>query len=403
MVRHAHRALTRARARWRTPLPAPPATLRRGPLRAGAFPSPARSARLTSHAGIALAVAFGICFLTGLLSHLVQHPPGWFGWPSRPVGLYRVTQGLHVATGLASVPLLGVKMWSVYPRLFTWPPVRDPAAVVERLGITALVAGALFQIVSGVLNVARWYAPMPFFFTAGHYWVAWLAVGGLLAHIGVKLPVVRDALRRPAVAAPPGGVSRRGVLGAAGAAAGVITVATVGQTVAPLSAVALLAPRRPTVGPQGLPVNRTAAAAGVREAAGDPAYRLVVAGPAGRVALTTAELAAMPQHTVRLPIACVEGWSATATWTGVRLRDLAALVAADPAEAEVESLQARGRYRASVVAGPHLHDPLTLVALRLGGAPLHPDHGHPARLIAPNRPGVLQTKWLARITVRGAR
>lgn len=403
MVRHAERLLRRAHAWLRTPLPAPPAALRRGPLRAGAFPSPLRSARLTSQVGIALAVAFGVCFLTGVLSHLVQHPPGWFGWPSRPVGLYRFTQGLHVATGLASVPLLGVKLWSVYPRLFAWPPVRDPAAVIERLGLAALVAGSLFQVVSGVLNVAHVYAPMPFFFTAGHYWVAWLTTGGLLAHIGVKLPVVRDALRRPVTPGPAGGLSRRRLLGASGAAAGVITLATVGQTVAPLAGVALLAPRRPATGPQGLPVNRTAAGAGVLDAARDPGYRLVVTGPAGRVALSLPELAALPQHTVRLPIACVEGWSATATWTGVRLRDLAALVGAEPGEAEVESLQARGRYRTSIVPGPHLRDPLTLVALRLGGEPLHLDHGYPARLIAPNRPGVLQTKWLARITVRDAR
>ena len=267
-----------------------------------------------------------------------------------------------------------------------------------------LVAGSLFQVASGVLNVARWYAPMPFFFTAGHYWVAWLTAGGLLAHVGVRLPVIRDALRGdPAPGPVAGGISRRGLLGAAGAAAGVITVATVGQTVAPLAGVALLAPRRPASGPQGLPVNRTAAGAGVTAAAGDPGWRLVVTGPAGEVALSAAGLAALRQHTVVLPITCVEGWSATATWGGVRLRDLAALVAADPAEAEVESLEAGGRYRVSTVAGPHLRDPLTLVALRLGGAPLHPDHGYPARLIAPNRPGVLQTKWLARITVRGAR
>src|SRR4051812_49975187 len=90
---------------------------RRGPFRRGAFGSRLRSARLTSHLGLALAVAFGTCFVTGLLSHLIQHPPGWFWWPARPVGLYRVTQGLHVATGLASIPLLGVKLWSVYPRL----------------------------------------------------------------------------------------------------------------------------------------------------------------------------------------------------------------------------------------------------------------------------------------------
>jgi DMSO/TMAO reductase YedYZ molybdopterin-dependent catalytic subunit len=182
----------------------------------------------------------------------------------------------------------------------------------------------------------------------------------------------------------------------------VLTVATIGQTVAPLSPASLLAPRRPTSGPQRLPVNKTALAAGVRDAALSPAYRLVVAGPAGTVTLSVSDLAALAQHTVVLPIACVEGWSATGTWSGVRLRDLAALVGADPdaASAEVESLQAGGRYRTSVVAPPHLRDPRTLIALRLRGEPLAIDHGYPARLIAPNRPGVLQTKWLARITVR---
>ncbi|MFG1708609.1 hypothetical protein ACFLIM_35955 [Nonomuraea sp. M3C6] len=33
-------------------------------------------------------------------------------------------------------------------------------------------------------------------------------------------------------------------------------------------------------------------------------------------------LARLPQHTVRLPIACVEGWSVECEWSGVRLRDL---------------------------------------------------------------------------------
>ena len=41
----------------------------------------------------------------------------------------------------------------------------------------------------------------------------------------------------------------------------------------------------------------------------------------------------------------------------------------------------------------------TLVALALHGEPLDRDHGAPARLIAPNRPGVLQTKWLSRLEV----
>lgn len=399
--------LARTADRWvRAPLPQPPAALRRGPLRRGAFDSKLRSPRLASLLGLALAVAFTVCFGTGLISHLIQHPPAWFWWPSRPVGLYRVTQGLHVATGLAAVPLLGAKLWSVYPRLFGWPPIRSVVHAIERISIAVLVAAALFQLISGVLNTARWYDALPFFFTAGHYWSAWLAIGALITHIGVKLPIVRRALAR---ATPdrtaPGALTRRGLLGAVGAAAGIITLATAGQTVAPLAPVSVLAPRRPRTGPQGLPVNKTAAGAGVRDAAFDPAYRLTIAGPARTVRLSLPELAALPQHTVVLPISCVEGWSSTGTWTGVRLRDLITLVGVDPedAEAQVESLETRGRYRATTVPPPHSRDPFTLIALRLGGQALHPDHGYPARLIAPNRPGVLQTKWVSRITARSLR
>jgi DMSO/TMAO reductase YedYZ molybdopterin-dependent catalytic subunit len=391
---------------WLAPLPTPPAAFRRGPLRPQMFRSTLRSTRLTSLLGLALGAAFAVCFLTGLLSHLIQHPPGWFWWPARPVWLYRLTQGVHVATGLATVPLLGAKLWSVYPRLFTWPPVRSIAHAAERAGVAVLVAAALFQVVSGVLNISRWYPPMPFFFTAGHYWVAWLAVGGLLVHIGVQLPAVRAALARPTPEEPRRDVlSRRGLLAGVGVAAGLITLTTAGQTIRPLSGLAVLAPRRPDVGPQGLPVNKTANGAGVRAAALDPSYRLLVTGAGPAVSLDLAALSALPQHTADLPIACVEGWSATATWTGVRLRDLVALVGADPdrATVTVESLQATGRYRAAAVPPEHVRDPLTLVALRLAGAPLHLDHGYPARLIAPNRPGVLQTKWIGRITVREPR
>ncbi|MFF5289906.1 molybdopterin-dependent oxidoreductase [Paractinoplanes globisporus] len=398
MKGHATQAVARrVLERVNAPLPMPPSALRRGPLREGAFRSRLRSERLTSVLGVALGVAFGVCFVTGLLSHLIQHPPGWFWWPSRPVWLYRVTQGVHVATGLACVPLLGVKLWSVFPRLFAWPPIRSIAHAAERASVAALVAAALFQVVSGVLNIAHWYAPMPFFFTTGHYWVAWLAVGALLVHVGVQLPVVREALRRRKDRPPEPG--RRALLTGVAAAAGLITLTTVGQTVRPLSGLGLLAPRRPGIGPQGLPVNKTAVAAGI---AVDAGYRLVLTGPAGETSLGLAALNAMPQYTASLPIACVEGWSAGATWGGVRLRDLVTLAGGDPERATVlvESLQRTGRYRASTLPPEHVRDPLTLIALRIGGEVLHLDHGYPARLIAPNRPGVLQTKWVGRITVR---
>jgi DMSO/TMAO reductase YedYZ molybdopterin-dependent catalytic subunit len=151
-------------------------------------------------------------------------------------------------------------------------------------------------------------------------------------------------------------------------------------------------------GPQDLPINKSAARAGVTGAALAPSYSLeVVHGEATR-RLTLGDLERLPQHTERLPIACVEGWSASGDWTGVRLRHLSGLVGAPTGStARVVSLQQRGAFRQSEVRANLADDAKTLVALRLNGEQLSIDHGYPCRLIAPQRPGVLQTKWLARI------
>jgi DMSO/TMAO reductase YedYZ molybdopterin-dependent catalytic subunit len=369
------------------------------------FTSPLHEPRTASWLGLALGASFAVCFGTGVLSHLIQQPPDWFEWPSRPAGLYRVTQGLHVATGIAAIPLLLVKLWVVYPKLWAWPPVRGIAHAVERLSLLPLVAGSLFLLFSGVANVARWY-PWEFFFPAAHYWASWLTVGALVVHIGAKASVVRASLTRPGpeheAPAPTGRLTRRQLLGATAGASLVLTLVTIGQTLTPLGSLARLAQRRPGVGPQGLPVNKTARSAGVLDVAVDPAYRLVVDGRVSRpLAVSLDELEAMPQHTVDLPIACVEGWSATATWTGVRVRDLLAEAGAAGVDrtVDVESLQPQGRYRRSQLNPDHTADPDTILALRLDGEPLHIDHGHPVRLLGPNRPGVLQTKWVSRLEV----
>jgi DMSO/TMAO reductase YedYZ molybdopterin-dependent catalytic subunit len=392
MVRPAVRTLIRSRIGWlRAHAPRPDELFR----------SALRSPRLSTQLGLWLGVAFAVCFVTGLYNHFLQHP-GPIAFPSRPAWLYRLTQGVHVATGLACVPLLGAKLWSVYPKLFTWPPVRGVLHALERASVAVLVASALFQLVTGLLNVARWYQPMGFFFTTAHYWSAWLAIGALLVHIAVQLPVIRRELSRHRARPPEpatGGLSRRGLLAAVAASAGVITVATLGETVGVLDPLSMLAPRRPRLGPQRLPVNTSAAAAQVEKLALDPGYRLLLRGPTSTRALSLAQLTAMPQHTVSLPITCVEGWSADAQWTGVRVADLLALVGAHGGRARVTSLQTGSAYASSVLDEPHARDPSTLLALRLYGEPLALDHGYPARLIAPNRPGVLQTKWVAAISV----
>ncbi|MCY0904700.1 molybdopterin-dependent oxidoreductase [Arthrobacter sp. H14-L1] len=116
---------------------------------------------------------------------------------------------------------------------------------------------------------------------------------------------------------------------------------------------------------------------------------------------TLAELRAMPQTEVVLPIACVEGWSQNARWGGVRVRELLAMVGADPRQAaEVRSLETEGAYTGAQVPREYAWDELTLIALDVNGQPLDLEHGYPARLIAPNRPGVLQTKWLSSLAVR---
>lgn len=385
-----------------------------GPFSQGAFRSRLHDERLATVLGIALGVAFAVCFVTGLLSHLIQRPVSWFSWPARPEWAYRVSQGVHVATGIAAIPLLLAKLWVVSPRFWTWPPFRDVGHAIERAGILPLIGGSLFLLFTGIGSINR-FKPWGFSFPAAHYSAAWIAIGALVIHVGAKLHIAARALARSAREAPgatdvgsidkrgaSSSISRRGFLWASVAASAAVTVATVGQTLRPLRSISVLAPRDPTVGPQGVPVNRTARSAGVIDAATSPGFRLFVDGNvATPLSLSLEDLRALPQHEASLVIACVDGWSAMALWRGVRVRDLLDLAGARPgAEAEVVSLQRPGSaYATSQLNASHASDVDTLLALELNGQVLDIDHGFPVRLIGPSRPGVMQTKWVTRVVV----
>ncbi|KAA0118878.1 molybdopterin-binding protein [Mycolicibacterium sp. P9-22] len=360
-----------------------------------------RGTAVTARVGMALGIAVTVCFVTGLLSHFIQHPQPWFIWPTRPASLYRVTQGLHIASGIAAIPLVVVKLWSVWPKLFERPVIGGPVRMLERASILVLVASVLFELSTGLLNIAQWYA-FKFYFPTAHYAMAYVAVGAVLVHLAVKLPIIRRALGEPVDEVADGGrvgPTRRTVLRGTWLAVAAATVVTVGQTVPLLRRVSVLAPRTGE-GPQGVPVNRTAAAAGVGRAASSPQYRLTVANGTRARTFTVDELRAMPQATFRLPIACVEGWSADAEWSGVVLSDLVAAVEGSPdADVRMVSLEPPGPYSRTVLPARHARDSQTLIALQLNGETLNLDHGYPCRLIAPSRPGVLQTKWLSRIEV----
>ena len=391
---------------------------------------------LASFLGSALLPLIAICFVTGLLSHAAYNPglgrnevigPGGLDvvvvdWPTSPVWLYALNQGLHVATGIAAIPLLLAKLWSVIPKLYEWPPVRSVAHGLERLSLALLVGGSLFVFFTGVLNIQLYY-PWKFNFLPAHYYGAWIFVAALALHVALKLPAVRRAFRERGVLRPlrddlehtrpepfeegttaplepaEPTISRRGLIGAVGAACLGLLILAGGQSVGgPLRRLSLLGPHgeNPGSGPNGFQVNKTAASVGIVTEQTGPGWHLRLSGPGGVTELTRDDLLRMSQVTERLPIACVEGWSTTQEWTGVRLRDLAAIAGAARGDAVlVESLQRAGAFRQATLDADAVNDHRSLLALRVNGADLSLDHGFPARVIVPALPGVHCTKWVA--------
>jgi hypothetical protein len=375
-----------------------------------------------------------ICAVTGFLSQLAYGdnsflPEGGLGfslfpfdWPTGWAFLYAFTQGLHVTSGVIAIPLLIAKLWSVMPKLFEWPPVRSASHMLERLSLALLVGGALFVFFTGLLNIQLYY-PWNFSFLPAHYYAAFIFLAALALHVGLKYSTVRKSFREQGVlrplkyglgktvpepyaedsttalepAAPT--VSRRMLLATVGATSVGLGLMMVGQTTVggPFRQFALLAPRGRDEGdgPNDFPVNKTAEAVNVTPDMTGPAWRLSLQGEK-KVSLSREQLLAMPQQTYDLPIACVEGWSSTQTWTGVRLRDLAAAAGASGASSVlVKSLQEAGSFKEAELSAAQIDDEKSLLALRVNGVDISMDHGFPARVIVPALPGVHNTKWVS--------
>ncbi|MBW3359562.1 molybdopterin-dependent oxidoreductase [Streptomyces microflavus] len=405
-------------------------TALRTPADPGFWRSPVRGARFTAVLGLVLLAGLTLLFVTGLLSYAAYNPDldpvndktpdkGWLGfylfaWPTGPHWLYRLTQGLHVTVGIVLVPVLLAKLWSVIPRLFALPPARSVGHALERISLLLLVGGALFEFLTGLLNIQLDYLFPGSFYTL-HFYGAWVFLAGFVAHVALKLPqavrVLRSGIPRgepDPLAAPdplPATLSRRGALAMVGAGSLLLLVTSVGHSFdGPLRRIALLTPRGGTEqgpGPNAFQVNKTAAAVRIAPADTGERWRLTVRGPAGELRFSRAELLAMEQHSAALPIACVEGWSTSdQLWRGVRLSDLAALAGYpdSPPDVFVESLQRSGSFRKAALRDNQVRDGRSLLALEVNGAPLSPDHGYPARIIVPAAPGVLNTKWVETLT-----
>lgn len=420
--------LDRLKARMEEPPP--------GPFRPTFWRSPLRGPWLTSFLGSLLAPSIVIMAITGLISEWNYRPglfhnattpvsksiPVLFSLPANwPSWTYAVTQGIHVNLGLCLVPILLAKLWSVIPKLFKWPAVDSLAGGLERLSVLLLMASVTVEFVTGILDAEYWY-PWHFDFYTIHYYGALIFFAAFTLHFFIKLPTVRRAYRERGVLKPlrddlantraepasPGGLapvapaaatlSRRGLLAMIGGASLAVLFANLGETIGgPLRRTALLAARGRVFGngPNDFPITTTANSAAITDELAGSGWRLHLIAGAQNIVLSREDLLAMSQHDATLTITCVEGWSTTQHWSGVRLADLRARAGAHPeATVLVGSIQPSGPFRHIGLAAEQINADDALLALKVNGVDLSPDHGYPARVIIPNAPGVHNTKWV---------
>lgn len=134
-----------------------------------------------------------------------------------------------------------------------------------------------------------------------------------------------------------------------------------------------------------------------------PGWALRVGGMVARpLLLTLAELQRMARTDTRVRHHCVEGWSAVASWHGVRLRDLAERAGADRRAQYVEFRSFDNGYYSTWDRESALH-PQTILAYGMNGAPLSPAHGAPLRLYGSVKLGYKMVKYLVEVSFSAVR
>jgi DMSO/TMAO reductase YedYZ molybdopterin-dependent catalytic subunit len=128
-------------------------------------------------------------------------------------------------------------------------------------------------------------------------------------------------------------------------------------------------------------------------------WRLNVDGMVARPAsLSLAELMSFPVRSQITHLACEEGWSYIAQWTGVPLSHILGLVGTLPQARYVVYRSFQPDWWDSIDMAEALH-PQTLVANAMNGGELPVGFGGPLRLRIPRQLGYKNVKYLARLTV----
>ncbi len=109
--------------------------------------------------------------------------------------------------------------------------------------------------------------------------------------------------------------------------------------------------------------------------------------------LHLADLKKLPRTDLRVRHHCVEGWSAVASWHGVRLSEIARIAGADPRAPFVEFRSFDQGYSSSWDLESAMH-PQTILAYGKDGTDLEPEYGAPVRLYSAVKLGYKMVKYV---------
>ena len=127
-------------------------------------------------------------------------------------------------------------------------------------------------------------------------------------------------------------------------------------------------------------------------------WRLKIEGLVDKpISLSFDEIKALPQKIESKNFICVEGWGLdNQKWEGVHLKEIFSKVKISPKAKFITFHAAGGQYKDSLSLKEALELD-TMLAYKLNGKNLSPDHGFPLRLIIPRMYAYKGVKWVERI------
>lgn len=129
-------------------------------------------------------------------------------------------------------------------------------------------------------------------------------------------------------------------------------------------------------------------------------YRLTVDGLVGKpLSLSYDQLLAFqPRFQKAVTLNCVEGWSATLLWEGIRVKDLLAQAGGVKPGAKIVIFHAHDGYTSSLPLS-YLTGNDILLAYKQNGVALTAEWGWPLQLVAEDKWGYKWVKWIDRVEV----